>query len=78
MEKSNLKYLVPWMLKSRLTSVLKERIMKSVIVFACLLTVVFALPQIRDRDCPCEDYDECTTIGKFLTMSTEFDKNFLK
>ena len=39
--------------------------MKSVIVFACLLTVAYALPQIRDRDCPCQDYDKCTTIGSY-------------
>ena len=49
--------------------------MKSIIAFACLLTVAYALPQIRDRDCPCDDYDKCTTIGKFFIMSMEFDKN---
>ena len=39
--------------------------MKSVIAFACLLMVAYALPQIVDKDCPCQDYDGCTTIGSY-------------
>ena len=52
--------------------------MKSVITFACLLMVAYALPQIVDKDCPCQDYDTCSTIGDhFVCTCPSGDKYLL-
>ena len=50
--------------------------MKSVFAFACLLMVAYALPQIRDKDCPCKDYEKCATIGydHFVCICPSGDK----
>ena len=50
--------------------------MESVIAFACLLTVAYALPQVRDKECPCEDNAVCTMIGKYnLCICPSGDKH---
>ena len=42
--------------------------MKSVIALSCLLTVAYALPQVWDKQCPCDvsggfEYDKCANLG---------------
>ena len=52
--------------------------MKSVIAFACLLIVSYGLPQRVDKDCPCQDYDKCSTIGDhFVCTCPSGDKYLL-
>ena len=52
--------------------------MKSVIAFACLLIVAYGLPQRVDKDCPCQDYDKCSTIGDhFVCTCPSGDKYLL-